>query len=149
MLPPNASPRIGLMAEEGATPDLLESWGQAAEATNRRDFDAVMSLFDHDAVWESRAGTFEGAAAVRSFFEDWWGNYEETDNVIVEGRNLGNGVMFAAHRLDGRPVGSTRVVQERFGLALVWTAGLIVRVVVYSDIDEARAAAERLAQERG
>jgi len=31
----------------------------------------------------------------------------------------------------------------------VWVAGLIVRVMVSRDIDEARAAAERLAEERG
>jgi hypothetical protein len=31
----------------------------------------------------------------------------------------------------------------------VWEDGLIVRVTNYTDIDEARAAAERLAEERG
>jgi hypothetical protein len=30
-----------------------------------------------------------------------------------------------------------------------WVEGLIVRVAVYDDVDEARAAAERLAEERG
>src|SRR5208283_86843 len=86
--------------KESTTPDLVELWRQAAEATNRRDLDVVMSLFDPDAVWESRAGTFEGAAAVRSFLEDWFGNYEDMTNVVVEGRDLGSGVVFAEHRQD-------------------------------------------------
>jgi hypothetical protein len=30
-----------------------------------------------------------------------------------------------------------------------WENGLVVRITVYTDIDEARAAAEGLAQERG
>ena len=137
-----------LMPEASTKPDRVELWRQAAEATNRRDLDVVMSLFDPDVVWESRAGTFEGAAAVRSFLEDWFGNYEDMTNVVVEGRDLGGGVMFAEHRQDGRLAGSSGTVQERLGLTLVWAAGLIVRVIAYSDPDEGRAAAERLAEER-
>jgi hypothetical protein len=36
----------------------------------------------------------------------------------------------------------------RYALVSVWVAGLIVRLTNYTDIDEARAAAERLAEER-
>ena len=41
-------------------------------------------------------------------------------------------------------------MQERYALTFTFeAAGLIDRVVVIQDIDEARAAAERLAEERG
>ena len=40
-------------------------------------------------------------------------------------------------------------VQERWGFTVTWAAGLIVEVIAGTDIDETRAAAERLAQERG
>ncbi|HEY4897725.1 MAG TPA: hypothetical protein VII01_16770 [Solirubrobacteraceae bacterium] len=40
-------------------------------------------------------------------------------------------------------------MQERWGFTVTWAAGLIVEVIAGTDIDERRAAAERLAQERG
>src|SRR6185437_14585230 len=46
-----------------------------------------------DVVWDaSSAGLdiFEGAAAVRSFLEDWTGAYEEYEYKHQEGRDLGN-----------------------------------------------------------
>src|SRR5271165_3752337 len=46
-------------------------------------------------------------------------------NVVVEGCDLGSGVMFAEHRQDARLAGSNGMVQERLGLTLVWAAGLI------------------------
>jgi hypothetical protein len=46
-------------------------------------------------------------------------------------------------------VGSTGRVELRAAIVAVWEEGLIVRYVIYSDTDEARAAAERLTQERG
>ncbi len=58
-------------------------------------------------------------------------------------------MVFVVGRVDGRPVGSTGRVQERWAFTSVWAAGMIGRVVVGNDIDKARAAAERLAEERG
>jgi hypothetical protein len=48
-----------------------------------------------------------------------------------------------------RPVGSSGNVQFRYGAVAVWHAGMAVRTTNYSDIDQGRAAAERLAGERG
>jgi hypothetical protein len=48
----------------------------------------------------------------------------------------------------GRPVGSSGEVQLSYGAVGVWEDGKIVRMTNYRDIDEARAAAERLAEER-
>ena len=62
--------------------------------------------------------------------------------------DLGNGVVFLVAVEKGRLVGSTGVVQQRQGWVVTVVDGLIVRITSYTDIDEARAAAERLAQER-
>jgi hypothetical protein len=57
--------------------------------------------------------------------------------------------VFSVDRASGRPVGSTGRLEYRLATAAVWEEGLIVRITAYTDIDEGRAAAERLAQERG
>jgi hypothetical protein len=49
---------------------------------------------------------------------------------------------FAAASNDGR-------VEWRFAAVGTWIVGLVVNVWTYSDIDEARATAERLAAKRG
>jgi ketosteroid isomerase-like protein len=139
------------MPEKSTTPDLVELVRQSFEAGNSREFAAIMSIYAPDAVWDMSSaglGMFEGEAAIRSFLEDWIGSYEEYENKLEENRDLGKGVVFAVAHLDGRPVGSPSTVQERWAFTAVWVAGTIVRVVATQDIDEARAAAERLAQER-
>jgi hypothetical protein len=51
----------------------------------------------------------------------------------------------------GVPVGSAGRTQLRevFAYVVVWENDAITRVTAYGNIDEARAAAERLAEERG
>ena len=49
----------------------------------------------------------------------------------------------------GPPAGSTASVQVQLASAVTWADGLIEWTTFYSDVDEARAAAERLAEERG
>ncbi len=93
-------------------------------------------------------GIFEGVAATRSFLEDWTGAYEEYEYNQVEGQDLGNGVSFVVATLGGRLAGSAGRVQERWSYTVTWAEGRITRVVVRADIDQARAAAERLAEER-
>jgi prophage DNA circulation protein len=58
-------------------------------------------------------------------------------------------VTFAVHRQHARPIGSTAPVQTREAQVTEWVEGRVMRVTAYLDIDEARAAAERLAEERG
>ena len=67
------------------------------------------------------------------------------------GMRLGNGVAFAVAVQSARLAGSTGLVQGRYAAVSIWSDGLIERVTTYyyTDIDEARAAAERLAEERG
>jgi ketosteroid isomerase-like protein len=139
------------MPEESTTPDLVELSRRLLEAGNRRDFDAVMSFYAPDAVWEGRASgmTFEGRTAIRGFWEDWFASYEELRLEQEEDLALGNGVVFAVIMQMARLVGSSGYVRYRHALVAIWVEGLIERVTLYPDIDEAHAAAERLAEERG
>ena len=138
------------MSEESTTPDLVELVGMGFEAANRRDLDAVASSFAPDAVFEGRAlgDVFEGRAAIRSFLEEWFGSYEELEYGLEGVRDLGNGIVFAVVIQNGRPAGSAGHLRQSEGWVFVWARGLIARLTVY-DIDEGRAAAERLAEERG
>jgi hypothetical protein len=54
----------------------------------------------------------------------------------------------AVIRQDARPLGSAGRGQARSAFVSELVEGMLVRVVVYLAIDEARSAAERLAEER-
>jgi ketosteroid isomerase-like protein len=139
-----------VVSEESPTPDLVELTRRIFEAFCGDDVDAVLSLYAPDAVLEPVAiGTsLEGEAAIRRFYEDWFGAYEEFDVQLVEVLDLGNGVVFDVWLQHARPVDSSGRVQMRGAAVSVWTEGVIARRTLYPDIDEARAAAERLAEER-
>ena len=139
------------MPDESTTPDLVELTRRAEEVAERGDWDAVMR-FAADAVWDmsrSDMGIFERRTAIRDFFEDWFGAYEEFGFELEENVDLGNGVGFRVRTQRGRPVGSTGEVRMRSAEVAMWVDGMIDWVTTYLDIDEARAAAERLAEERG
>jgi ketosteroid isomerase-like protein len=138
------------MPDESTTPDPVELTRRFLEAGNRRDFDVIMSFCAPDAVWESMgmATSFDGIAAIRGFFEDLIDAYEEYRVEPEEILDLGNGVAFSVIVQQGRLVGSTAHVQMRFAGVTTWGDGLIERSTNYTDVDEARAAAQRLAEER-
>jgi ketosteroid isomerase-like protein len=139
------------MSEESTTPDLVELQNRLTEATNRRDVDAIVAFYAPDAVWDMSPmgmGTFEGQAAVRGFMEDWFASYEEYEFEAEEILDLGKGVGFRVLIQKGRPVGTSGEVQLRYAAVSVWEDGKIARITNYGDLDEARAAAERLAEER-
>jgi ketosteroid isomerase-like protein len=140
------------MSEESTTPDLVELTRHVYDAANSGDFDAMTSFFAPDAVWvtDEGIGTFEGVAAIRRFVEDWQGSYEGYEAEVEEVLDLGEEVTFAVSVQKGRLAGSSRdVLKIRFAAVYTWSEGMIVRMTSYSDIDKARAAAERLAEERG
>jgi ketosteroid isomerase-like protein len=117
------------------------------------DLDALedTGIFAPDCVWDMShlgLGTFEGMAAARGFLESWWANWEDHHHEIEELVDLGQGVVFAVIREDGRPVGSSGRVQARADWVYEWAQGKVVRMATYTDVDEGRAAAERLADER-
>jgi uncharacterized protein (TIGR02246 family) len=138
------------MPEEPTTPDLVELLRRGFEALNRRDPDAVISLWASDAVLEGQVGNLRGRAEIRSFFEEWFGAYEELEYKLEDVRDLGNGVVFAVVAQEGVPAGSAGHghFRQREGCVFLWERGLIARLSSDGDVGEARAAAERLAEER-
>jgi len=139
------------MSEESPTPDLVELGRRFVEAASSRDVDTMLSFYGPDPVWESMgmATRFEGVAAIRGFYEDFLGAYEEFRAEPEETIELGKGVTFSVIVQQGRFAGSTAHVRMRFGAVTTWADGLIKHTTNYTDVDEARAAAERLAGERG
>lgn len=72
------------------------------------------------------------------------GRFEVEEFVVLD-----DGVVLAVVNQEARPVGVDGRVHQREGWAICWSADdLIVRLTVHADIDEARAAAERLAESR-
>jgi ketosteroid isomerase-like protein len=135
------------MSEKPPTPQLVELVRGSIEAEG---IEAVLGFYAADGIWDSSPwgmGVFEGKEAVRGFFEDWGSSYADLEWKAEEIRDLGNGVTFAVILQTGRIVESGSV-QLRYAAVAEWTDGLIVRNTTYRDIDEARAAAERLAEER-
>ena len=142
------------MSEESTTPDLVELVRDAVAAANRRDFDAVVSFYAPDALVDTTRTVGvapRGRAAIRDLLEEWMGAYEELEWVADEPVALGNRVVFAVVSQKASPVGVTGYVQQREGWVWFWVDDLIASLTFYleADIDEARTAAERLAEERG
>jgi SnoaL-like domain len=82
------------MSQEPTTPDLALLVQRKVDAVNARDFDAAMSFYAPDAVYDSSPmgmGRFEGSAAIRRLFEEWWGAYEQSKFALEETRDLGEG----------------------------------------------------------
>ena len=136
------------MSKDFTTPDPVELVRKQLEALDRGDFDAVMSNVAEDGVLDGRADLIEGRAAIRGFVEEWFSAYEELDYELEEVSDLGGGVVFAVVIQDGRLVGSAGRIRQREGWVYLWVGGSIARLTTL-DVDRARAAAERLAQERG
>jgi ketosteroid isomerase-like protein len=140
------------MFEEATAPDLVELTRRQFEAVNSRDMDAVMRRCTPDAVYDTSPdgmGLYEGPAAIRAFADGWWGAFEELVLEPEDVLDLGHGFVLAVVWQRGRPANSTGRVQRREAYVLEWVGDMIRRVTVYSDVDEGRAAAERLAEERG
>jgi ketosteroid isomerase-like protein len=138
------------MSEESTTADLVELVRRYVEAANRRDFDAIEAFYAPDAVLRgAQIGTFEGRAAARGLLEDVIAPYEEFRAETEEVLDLGFGVAFAVVVARGRVGGSSAEVPFRYASVTIWREGLVARQTNYTDIDEARAAAELLANERG
>ena len=139
------------MPEDSPTRDVLEVARRAFEAASSRDFYGAVAPFTPDGIWDmSRLGmgVFQGHDAIRGFFEDWIGTYADYEVTLEEMRDLGNGVTFLVAFQRGRPAGGAGFVELRYATVGTWANGMNERSTNYTDIDEARAAAERLAEER-
>jgi hypothetical protein len=139
------------MPEESTTPDLVDLMRAVIEASGVEE---TMRFFGPASVYDLSVmgvGVFEGYDTIRGFLEEWLSSYDESEDEAEEITEFGNGVVLAVIRGKARPAGSPAGVQvtARRNAVAVWADDLIVRITIYRDIDEARAAAERLAQERG
>ena len=138
------------MSQESTTPDPVELARSFLAAVNRRDVDALENFYAPDAVLRgAEIGMFAGPGAIGSFFEDVLSRYDDFHGEVEEIIDLGKGVGFLVTLCKGRPVGSDVEVRLRLASVLVGAGGLIEQQTNYIDIDEARAAAERLAKSRG
>jgi SnoaL-like domain len=140
------------MPAEPPTPDLIELNRRAIEAVGHRDFEVAMESYGRESVWDTSAlglGTHTGPEVIRRAFEEWTALYEEFEVEIEENLDVGCGVLLSVTRQRGRVTGSTGYGELLYASVTEWANGLIVRVTPFTNIDEARAAAERLAKERG
>jgi ketosteroid isomerase-like protein len=137
------------MAEESTTLDLYE---RSRHALNARDFAAWERFYSPDSRWNQtpmELRLYRGREAIRALGEDWLRPYETFEARTDEVLDLGNGVLFAAIRLEARLAKSSGYIQMHYGSVVVCGEGMIVQTINHPDIDEARAAAERLARSRG
>jgi ketosteroid isomerase-like protein len=139
------------MSEKSGIEDSFRPLRSTVEAYRRGDLETHMSSYAPDAVLDMSArglGSFKGRAAIQGFWEDYYRSFDDLRFELEEAIDLGNGVMFAVVRQDARPAGSRGRVQTREAWVSVWENGLLLEGASYADVDEARAAAERLAEER-
>lgn len=140
------------MAEYPTTPDRVEISREIIEADSYDKWAALAErVYAPDVVWDlgGMLGSIEGLPAVRAFVKEYWLMWEDHHHFAEEIVDLGNGVGYAVVREDGRMKGSGGRVQARNAWVSVWVEGRIVRTAMFSDIDKGRAAAERLAEQRG
>jgi ketosteroid isomerase-like protein len=140
-------PEEPAMPEEPTMPDPQEG----LDALNRGDVDAALTKVATDCVWDAGSlGVFEGKDVVRTFIEDWRRAYDGFQVQVEGAEYLGNGVTYGVLLERGRPKNTSGVfVEHRHAVVFLWRDGLIERYTHYANIYKARAAAERLAEERG
>jgi hypothetical protein len=140
------------MTEESTTPDLVELTRVCFETMDRDwDFGSLAGFFASDAGWDlsdSHVGIYEGVAAIGDFLVGYWATWEDHHHEVEAIHDFGHGVLSVAVREDGCSKGSEARVQARHLQVFEWEQRKIVWITGYPDIDEARPAAERLAQER-
>jgi hypothetical protein len=94
-------------------------------------------------------GVFEGREAIRGAYQDLIAPYDDLEFVAEESSDLGSGVTLNVFLARGRLRGSTGFIEGRMASVAMWASGVMERITTYPEIDEARAAARRLAEERG
>ncbi len=132
-------------------PDVLERARGFCASIERRDFDAALSFFGPDPVWDMSGvglGPSKGRGQIRDLLEDWSLAYDEWRIAFDEFLDLGDEVVFAIVTERGRLAGSSAHLHLRYAVVAVFEDRKLAKVSAYKDVDEARAAAERPAEER-
>jgi ketosteroid isomerase-like protein len=139
--------------EESTTPDLVERTRSLWEAASRRDYDAILGFFGPEPVWETTLVTLDGSAAILKRLEEWYGAFDELEFELEEILDLGNGVTLTVVNQRARPAGHSSSsgghIERQEAYVSVWHGGMLMRSKTFLEVDQARAAAERLAGERG
>lgn len=136
------------MSPGGETSGLLERWRSSFESLNAGDVDAALAVWGRDPVWDLSPmglGVYEGLPAIRGFWEEWIGTYEDLNVHPEETLDLGGGVTFATVLQQAHPARGSGELSLRYAAVAEWAGGLVARITNYSDIAEGRAAADVLA----
>jgi len=135
--------------EQPASLDPVDLTRRAFAYADARDIDSLMRFISPESVWDATAwgfGRYVGRRAIRRFLEDWTGSFDEFGRDAEELVDLGNGVVYAVTETRGRSAGATGVVRLRGATVCVWRGAEAMLVTYHRDLEEARAAAERLAK---
>ena len=141
------------MSDESTTPDLVGLMRRGFEAISTGDLDEALRFLTHDAVVDMTRTigvVVQGRDALRAFQKDWLAGYDEVAYTAEEIVDAVNGVAFVRVLQTARPKGTAGYLTQREPNVLITEDGRVVRMIIYpeSELDEARAAAERLAEER-
>jgi ketosteroid isomerase-like protein len=137
------------MAEQYVITNAMEMTRRLFAAANGGDYDAMMDFYGPDSVWDVSAwglGTHTGLDAIRRFFEDWIGGFEDYMVEAEKMHDLGNGVIYSIAIQHGWTSSSRRSLRLRSASVFVWADGVATEVTHHRDISAGRAAAERLAR---
>jgi ketosteroid isomerase-like protein len=143
---------LQMMSQEHSTSSALELTRRSFEAADSGDFDLMISFYGPDSVFDMSPwglGTYAGLPAIRSFFEDWIGAFDEFEMKLEEVVDLGGGLVFAVARQRARSAGSRTDLELRHAAVAEWAEGVAALVTNYPDIDEGRAAATAAAESKG
>ena len=139
------------MSEGPPASDLVELTRRQFGFAEVGDWDGVLSFYGPDTDWDMTAGglgKYDGPATLRRFFVEWTGSYKEWEIELEEVHDLGDQMILAVALTRGRPGRSTGWVELRFATIARWVDGRVARITSYTDIDEARTAAARIAEGR-
>jgi ketosteroid isomerase-like protein len=140
------------MSQEPVTSSALEQARRSFEAADSGDYGWMISFYGPESVFDMAPwglGTHVGLPAIRAFFEDWIGSFEEFAMAADEVIDLGNGVVFAVATQVALSAGSYSPLRLQHAAVSVWEDGVISHVVNYPDIEAAREIAGELAASRG
>jgi len=140
------------MDEKPTTPDPVELTRRAFAAADAGDIPAVLSFLGSDSLWDVSRwsfGTYQGPTAIGRFLGDWISSFAEYRRELVEILDVGNGVVYGVTVTHGRPLGRSDQIQLRGAAVCTWAEGVLSQITFFRDPDEARTAAEALAESRG
>ena len=140
------------MSHEPTTSTALEQARRSFEAADSGDYEWMISFYAPDSIFDMAPwglGTYEGLVAIKAFFKDWIGAFDEFEMTLEEMHDLGGGVTFAVARQRALAARSHTPLRLQHAAITVWSGGVAVRVTNYRDIDRARQIAERIREGSG